>query len=143
LAQIQHQKDSALRPKELKPPIQGLLPIAIAALAWHFCVSAQVEHRGTSRDRPLSATASCYEESTGKLIGSNKSHTSVLMSADERYRAYAESEAVASNATNANGPECQNTSRLFVAGPKSEGFRPVLSVEPSAGVFGNSIDLVD
>ncbi|HEY4817468.1 MAG TPA: hypothetical protein VIH67_08550 [Candidatus Acidoferrum sp.] len=65
------------------------------------------------------------------------------MSPDERYRAYAESEAVASNATNAASPECQNTSRLFVAGPSSQNFRPVLVVEPSPGVLGNSIDLVD
>ncbi len=91
----------------------------------------------------MSAAASCYEEYTGRLIGSSRSRTSVLMSPDGRYRAYAESEAVASNATNAVGPECQNTSRLFVAGPSSQKFRPVLVVEPSPGVLGNSIDLVD
>lgn len=91
----------------------------------------------------MSAAASCYEESTGRLIGSNRSRTSVLMSPDGRYRAYAESKAVASQATNAGSAECQNTSRLFVAGPKSQKFRPVLVVEPSPGVLGNGIDLVD
>jgi hypothetical protein len=91
----------------------------------------------------MSAAASCYEESTGKLIGSNRSRTSVLMSTDGRYQAYAESEAVASRVTNAAGAECQNTSRLFVAGAMSENFRPVLVVEPSPGALGNIIDLVD
>jgi hypothetical protein len=91
----------------------------------------------------MSAAASCYEESTGRLIGSNRSRTSVLMSPDGLYRAYAESEAVSSQATNAASAECQNTSNLFVSGPKSQKFRPVLVVEPSPGVLGNSIDLVD
>ena len=89
----------------------------------------------------MRAAASCYDESTGRLIGSNRSRTSVLISPDGRYRAYAESEAVASQAT--TGAECQNTSRLFVAGPKSQKFRPVLVVEPSPEALGNSIDLVD
>jgi hypothetical protein len=126
----------------LKPTTRDILPIAIAAFAWHFCLSSQAEHKSTNKDRPMSAAASCYEESTGRLIGSNTSRTSVLLSPDERYRVYAESEAVASTANNAS-PECQNTSRLFVAGPKSENFRAVLIVEPSPEVLGNSIDLID
>jgi hypothetical protein len=65
------------------------------------------------------------------------------MSPDGLYRAYAESEAVASQATNAASAECQNTSKLFVSGLKSQKFRPVLVVEPSPEALGNSIDLVD
>jgi hypothetical protein len=65
------------------------------------------------------------------------------MSPDGLYRAYAESEAVASQATNAASAECQNTSKLFVSGPKSQKFRPALVVEPSPEALGNSIDLVD
>lgn len=104
---------------------------------------AQVEHKSTSKDGSMSAYASCYEESTGRLIGSNRSRTSVLMSPDGRYRAYAESKAVASQATNAASAECQNTSKLFVSGPKSQKFRPILVVEPSPEALGNSIYLVD
>ena len=104
---------------------------------------AQVEHKSTSKDGPMSASASCHEESTGRLIGSNRSRTSVLMSPDGLYRAYAESEAVASQAPNAASAECQNTSRLFVSGPESEKFGPVLVVKPSPEGLGNSIDLVD
>jgi len=91
----------------------------------------------------MSAAASCYEESTGRLIGSNRSRTSVLMSPDGLYWAYAESEAVASQATNAASAACRNTSKLFVSGLKSQKFRPVLVVEPSPEALGNSIDLVD
>ena len=65
------------------------------------------------------------------------------MSPDGLYRAYAESEAVASQAPNAASAECQNTSKLFVLGPKSQEFRPVLVVEPVPEALGNSIDLVD
>jgi hypothetical protein len=91
----------------------------------------------------MSAAASCYEESTGRLIGSNRSRTSVLISPDGRYRAYAESEAGPSQAPNAASDDCQNTSRLFVAGPKSPKFRPVLVVKPSPEARGNSIYLID
>ena len=106
-------------------------------------MSAQVQHKSTGKDRPLGAAASCYEESTGKLIGSNRSRTAVLMSPDGRYRAYAESEAVASQATNAGSSGCQNTSRLFVASPKSKNFRPVLVIKPLPERHGNDIELVD
>ena len=129
--------------KELKPAINGILTIAITAFAWHRCVSAQVEHKSTSKDGSMSANASCYEKSTGRLVGSNKSVTSVLTSPDGLYRAYAESEAVASRSPSAANAECQNTSKLFVSGPKGEKFRPVLVVEPSPEALGNSIALVD
>jgi dipeptidyl aminopeptidase/acylaminoacyl peptidase len=83
----------------------------------------------------------CYADSTGKLTGSHKSRTSVLFSPDGRYQAYAESDAIAS--PNAGGEECQNTPKLFVAGPKSEDFHVVLVVKPIRERHGNSIDLVD
>lgn len=91
----------------------------------------------------MSADASCYEESTGRLIGSNRSRTSVLVSPDGLYHAYAESEAFASQAPNVTSAECQNTSKLFVLGPKNREFRPILVVQPSQEEQGNSIDLVD
>lgn len=91
----------------------------------------------------LSANASCYDESTGRLVGPNKLVTSVLTSPDGLYRAYAESEAVASHLPNAANAECQNTSKLFVSDPKSDNFRPVLVVKPSPEALGNGIDLVD
>jgi hypothetical protein len=65
----------------------------------------------------------------------------VLISPDRRYQAYAESEAVAS--PNAGSEECQNTSKLFVAGPKSPAFREVLVIKPLHERHGNSIELVD
>jgi hypothetical protein len=128
---------------KLKPPIHWILSIAIAALGWQFCVSAQVEHKSTNKHRPLSATASCYEESTGRLIGSKRSSTSVLVSPDRRYRAYAESEAVASKPIDSSIAECQNTSTLFVSGPNSGRFRAVLVVKPSPETLGNSLDPID
>ena len=106
-------------------------------------MSAQVENKSPSKAGAMSAAASCYEESTGRLIGSNRSRTSVLISPDGLYRAYAESEAVATQASNAASAECQNTSKLFVSGPKGQKFRPVLVVKPSRERLGNSIDLVD
>src|SRR5215472_936138 len=127
--------------KEVKPAINGILTIAMIALVWHGYVSARVEHQSSSNSGSMSANASCFEESTGRLVGSNKSVTSVLVSPDGLYRAFAESEAVASQSPGA--PECQNTSKLFVSDPKSGGFHPILIVKPSPESLGNNIDLVD
>ncbi len=92
-------------------------------------------------DKSLGTNATCYEGSTGTFIGSHKSRTAVLISPDGRYRAYAESAAVAS--PNAGIEECQNTSKLFVAGPKSHTFHEVLVIKPLHERHGNSIELVD
>ena len=124
----------------MKTAINGILAIAITALVWHRCVSAQVEHHSTSKDGSMSANASCYDKSTGRLVGSNKSVTSVLVSPGGLHRAYAESEAAASQSPN---PECQNTSKLFVSGPNGDDFRPMLVVKPSPEALGNNIDLID
>jgi hypothetical protein len=121
----------------------GFLLPAITALVWHRHVSAQLERKPTSKHGSMSAHASCYEELTGRLIGSNRVRTSVLMSPDGLYRAYAENEAVASSQLQGVSAECQNTSKLFVSGPKSQTFRPVLVVKPSPEALGNSINLVD
>src|SRR5258708_3125666 len=127
----------------MKPPINWILAIAVTASVWNRSVPAQVEHKSTSKDESMSAHASCYEKSTGRLVGSNKSVTSVLTSPDGLYRAYAESEAVASQSPSAANAESQNTSKLFLSHPKSHNFRPVLVVKPSPEALGNSIDLVD
>jgi hypothetical protein len=74
------------------------------------------------------------------LTGSHKSRTAVLTSPDGRYQAYAESEAVSSPNVES---ECQNTSKLFVAGPKRQGFNEVLVIKPIPEAHGNSIELVD
>jgi len=127
----------------MKPPINGILTIAITAFVWNRSVPAQVEHKSTSKDESMSANASCYDKSTGRLVGSNKSVTSVLVSPGGLYRAYAESEAAASQSPSAANAECQNTSKLFVSDPKSDNFRPVLVVKPSPKALGNNIDLID
>jgi hypothetical protein len=104
-------------------------------------LGSQVQPRPTSKDEPLSANASCYDATTGKLVGSRTSRTSVLVSSDGSFRAYAENDAVAPGL--ANRPECSNTSRLFVAGRDSRKFQTVLTIEPSPESLGNGIDLID
>lgn len=127
----------------MKQPIHLILTIVITLFVWNWSVPAQTERKSTGKDESMSAHASCFEKSTGKLVGSNKSVTSVLTSPDGLYRAYAESEAVASQSPSAANAECQNTSKLFVSDPKSHNFRPVLVVNPLPEALGNSIDLVD
>lgn len=126
---------------DLKPLIQSILLIAIVAVCSHLLSGSQVQPRPTSKDKPLSANASCYDAATGKLVGSRTSRTSVLVSPDGRFRAYAESDAVAPGL--ANRPECSNTSRLFVAGRDSRKFQTVLTIEPSPESLGNGIELID
>lgn len=122
-----------------------VLSKGIAAVACQLCASVQVEQKTISKGRSMGTKATCYDESTGKLTGSHTSRTSVLISPDGRYRAYAENEAVASQATNPGSAECQNTSTLFVAGPGPEGknFRPVLVIKPLPERHGNDIEIVD
>jgi len=126
---------------DLKPSIPSILLIAIAAVSSHLLFGSQVQPRPTSKDKSLSANASCYDVATGKLVGSRTSRTSVLVSPDGSFRAYAESDAVAAGL--ANRPECSNTSRLFVAGRDSRKFYAVLTIKPSPESLGNSIDLTD
>jgi hypothetical protein len=65
----------------------------------------------------------------------------VLVSADGHFRAYAESEATASETSDASIPQCQNISKLLVA--QSAEFRMVLELKPSAEALGNRIGLID
>lgn len=125
----------------MKNAIKGILTIAITVVVWHRCVSAQVERQSTGKDGSMSANASCYDKSTGRLVGANKSVTSVLVSPGGLYRAYAVNEAVASQSPST--PQCQNTSKLFVSGPNGNDFRLVLVVKPTPEALGNNIDLID
>lgn len=126
---------------ELK--IHSIRAVAIAILLWNVYASAQALHKAPSGAQSINSYASCYEESTGKLIGSHRSRTTVLVSPDGRFRAYAESEAIASDPDHAGNAECQNTSRLFVANAANQPFRVVLDLTPSPEMLGNSIDLID
>lgn len=124
----------------MKVFVHVTLTMGIIALACQVCASGQVERKMTTASHAMATNATCYEEATRKLTGSHKSRTAVLTSPDGRYEAYAESEALASPATES---ECQNTSKLFVAGPGRRDFREVLVIKPILGAHGNSIELVD
>ena len=126
---------------DLKPSISGILLIAIATVSSHLLFGEQIHPRPANIDHSLSANANCYDTASGKLVGSRTSRTSVLVSPDGTFRAYAQSDAVASGA--ANRPECSNTSRLFVAGRDRRKFQTVLTIESSPESRGNGIDLVD
>jgi hypothetical protein len=91
----------------------------------------------------MSTYATCYEESTGRLAGSHKARTAVLVSPEGKFRAYAESEAAASTTNDGTVPECQNISKLYVAGAAGQEFHMVLELKPDSETFGNSFDLID
>jgi hypothetical protein len=120
-----------------------VLLIGIAASACQLYASVRVEQQTISKGRSMRASATCYDESTGKLTGSQKFRTVVLTSPDGRYQAYAESQAVASRTANGGNEECQNTSKLFVAGPNSQNFHAVLIIKPLPERHGNDIEIVD
>jgi hypothetical protein len=117
--------------------------IGIAASACQLCASVQVGEKTTSKGPSMGTYATCYDESTGKLIGSQESRTAVLTSPDGRYHAYSESQAVASRTADGASEECQNTSTLFVAGPNSQNFHAVLVIKPLSERHGNDIGIVD
>jgi dipeptidyl aminopeptidase/acylaminoacyl peptidase len=126
----------------------SLIAVLIAGLAWHLWGYAQDKPKPSSKVPSENSNVSCYDEGTGKLVGPNRRRTFVLGSPDGKYLAYAETEAFTrkrGNARDNEDVECENASRLFVAGPWNHKFRQVMTVfpksepEPSA----NDIALVD
>jgi hypothetical protein len=127
----------------LKSGIHRHLAAAMVLFAGSLCAFAQIQPVRGIGDGAMSPFASCHDESTGKRVGSHKSRTVLLVSPDGRYRAFAESEAVASQANEVGTPECKNFSKLYVASPSGLGYRAVLELNPLPEALGNSIDLID
>ncbi len=103
---------------------------------------AQVERLPSKLKISDTDLASCYEETTGKVLGSQLVRSHVLISPGRHYRAYTEVEAIASKSKTSSDWDCASTSRLFVAG-EDQPFRQVLVVEPLPEGLGNSLGIVD
>jgi hypothetical protein len=116
--------------------------LLFAGLLCCAATCAQVERLPSKLKMSNTGFASCYEETTGKLLGSELVRSQILVSPDSRYRAYTEVEAVASRPKATADWDCASTSRLFVAA-RDQSFRQVLLVEPSPGALGNSLGIVD
>ena len=104
--------------------------------------SAQVERLPSKLKISDTDLASCYEEATGKLLGSQLVRTHFFVAPDGRYRAYVEVEAVASKSKTSSDWDCASTSRLFVAAV-DQPFHEVLVVKPTSDAMGNSLGVVD
>jgi len=131
----------------LRKLVSSFIPMLIAGSGgMHLYGYAQVKPKSSSKVRGKDSYASCYDNESGKLVGPDKRRTVVLKSPDGEFRAYAETEAVTQKRRDAHGPEdveCQNTSRLFVAGPASHKFQQVMVVLPTSEFGDNSISLAD
>ncbi len=83
----------------------------------------------------------------GNFDGSRWGRSPVLVSPDGRYRAYAESEAIAfipsPGEDSYAGPLCANTSRLFVQRPEARDYTLMFQQEAAANDLGNGIRVVD
>jgi hypothetical protein len=87
---------------------------------------------------------SCFNK--GQTTGSHIVRTPVLKSPDGLHRAYIEVEAIAfqpKDESTYDGPLCENTSRLFIAGPNDDDFKLSYSQSPPEIADGNSLKLVD
>lgn len=104
--------------------------------------SAQVERLPSKLKISDTDSASCYEDTTGKLIGSQLVRTHFFVSPGGRYRAYVDVEAVASKSKTSSDWDCASTSRLFLAAV-DQPFREVLVVAPTSDAMGNSLGIVD
>ena len=125
---------------------RSFISVLIAGLAWRLGGYAQDKSKSSSKLRGEDSYASCFDNESGKLVGPDKRRTVVLKSPDGKFRAYAQTEAVTQNSRDAHGREgleCQNTSRLFVAGPASRKFQQVMVVLPTSEFGDNSISLAD
>ena len=85
------------------------------------------------------ATATCFDKTTQKLVGSMLVRSRVFVSPDGNYQAYDENEAVARKV----GEQCVNTAKLFVKGPSDKGFQLVYLQKPSRHELFNNIKIVD
>jgi len=122
--------------------VQLRIHFVLVVLLCCGATSAQVDRLPSKVKISDTDLASCYEEATGKLLGSQLVRSHVLISPGGRYRAYTEVEAVASKSKASSDWDCASTSRLFVAF-EDQPFRQVLVVEPSPESMGNSIGIVD
>ena len=114
----------------------------VATLLGCAGTSAQVERLPSKLKISDTEMASCYEQTTGKLSGSQLVRTHFFDSPGGRYRAYVEVEAVASKSKTSQDWDCVSTSRLFVAAV-DQPFRQVLVLEPTGDAQGNSLGIVD
>lgn len=126
----------------------SLVPVLIGVLTWHLGGYAQDKPKPSSKVPSENSSVSCYDEDTGRFVGPNRRRTFVLGSPDGKYLAYAETEAFTHKSGNARDDEdveCENASRLFVAGPRGHKFRQVMTVLPKAELepSANNIVLVD
>jgi hypothetical protein len=122
--------------------VQLRIHFVLVVLLCCGATSAQVDRLPSKVKISDTDLASCYEEATGKLLGSQLVRSHVLISPGGRYRAYTEVEAVASKSKASSDWDCASTSRLLVAF-EDQPFRQVLVVEPSPESMGNSIGIVD
>ena len=122
----------------MRQQIHCLLAILLCCAA----TSAQVERLPSKLKISDTDLASCYEETTGKLLGSQLVRSQIFVSPGGHYRAYTEVEAVASKSKTSSDWDCASTSRLFV-GAEDQPFRQVLVVVPSPEALGNSLGIVD
>jgi hypothetical protein len=136
----------ALAEDRMRKPFSRVLPAIMVTFAWCLWTSGQAQRLPSSVKVSKETFASCYEPVTGKLVGSQLLRTPEFLSPNGRYSAYAENEAVAfksGNSSDSSRPECENTSRLFVADGKGKTFRQVLLLKAAPETLGNSIGLVD
>ena len=87
---------------------------------------------------------SCFGK--GRPPGSYIVRSPIMASPDGHRRAYVEVEAIASRSKDEpsdSDPSCENTARLFLAGPEDSSFKLVYSQSPPDISDGNSLKLVD
>ena len=103
----------------------------------------QIERLPVSVITSDSASATCYEESTGRVRGSQLVRSHVLVSRVGQ-RAFTKNQAIAFRR---KGPkedwDCDSTSRLFLSSGEGKGFRQLLVLWPTPDLRGNSLSIVD
>jgi hypothetical protein len=118
----------------------GTCFLILTSLLVHGSTFAQAPERSSEQVvTSETATATCFDKTSQKLVGSMLVRSRVFVSPDGNYEAYAENEAVA----HSSGEQCVNTAKLFVKGPGDKGFRLVYLEEPSRDELFNNMKIVD
>lgn len=117
------------------------------ALVAFFCLLsyAQIQRMPSRPEITVKTNATCYDDKTGTLVGSQFLRSPLFVSPDGNASAYTENEAVALQSTSdasLPGPDCKNHARLFVAIGDNKSFRQVLPTEPTEEL-GEEIQIID
>lgn len=127
-------------------PDRLLLPLLILAISSIGLSQTHGAPQSSRESLKKTADVSCMDRQ-GRIQGPQKVRSPVLVSPDQRYRAYVEVESLGpplvGGTFDVAGPGCRNTTSLFILEPGQEDYHLAFLQPPLRWKLGNGIELGD